>query len=108
MRRLIALCALLFAALHGSFVLAAPAPPGPDVVAFYTRPLVKARLRLPDSLQNYTVQSITPTADDPARFAVQVQFKARTPFGAVTEHTATYLMKATASGKAWVVTAAPQ
>lgn len=106
MRQVIRFSALLLlAALHSALALAAPAPPSTEVVALYTRPLIKARLRLPDSLRDYTVQSITPTADDPARFAVQVRFKARTPFGAVTEHTAKFLMKVTASGKAWVVTA---
>jgi len=110
MRGLIACSALLITALHSALALAlaAPAPPSAEVVAFYTRPLVKARLRLPDSLQDYTVHSIVPTTEDPARFAVHVQFKARTPFGAVTEHSAKFLMKATVSGRAWVVTAAAQ
>lgn len=80
------------------------APPSIEQVLFYTRPLIKARLRLPSSLQDFTVLDIAPTADDPARFAVQLRFKARSPFGAVTEHRAGFHMKATQSGKAWVVT----
>lgn len=83
----------------------AAAPPSVEQVLFYTRPLVKARLRLPTSLQDFAVLSIAPTADDAARFAVEVQFKARTPFGAVTEHRARFHMKATTGGKGWVVTA---
>lgn len=84
-----------------------PTAPSIEQVLFYTRPLVKARLRLPDSLQDFTVLGIAPTADDPARFAVQLRFKAKSPFGAVTEHRAGFHMKATRSGRAWVVTASP-
>lgn len=82
-----------------------PSPPTPEQVGYYTQPLVKARLRLPESLQGFTVLSIAPTPDDAARFTVEVRFKARAPFGGVTEHRAKFLMKRTASGKAWVVTA---
>lgn len=81
------------------------APPTTEVAAFYTRPLVKARLRVPQSLQDYTVASITPAKDDPTRFDIEVQFKARTPFGAITSHSARFQMKRVASTADWIVTA---
>lgn len=81
------------------------APPTPTVAAFYTRPLVKARLRIPDSLQDYRVASIQPSADDPARFEIEVQFQARTPFGGITAHSARFQMKRMASAEQWIVTA---
>ncbi|WP_148044716.1 hypothetical protein [Stagnimonas aquatica] len=81
------------------------APPEIPVVVFYTRPLVKARLRIPDSLQNYTVTAIAPLADDPGRFDVEVHFEARTPFGGTTAHRARFQMKRAAVEGEWIVTA---
>ncbi len=74
-------------------------------VLFYTRPLVKARLRMPESLQQFSVVTVQPTPDDAFRFAVMVRFRAKTPFGALTEHEARFHMKRTASQKLWIVTA---
>lgn len=74
-------------------------------VEHYTRPLVKARLRIPDSLHNFAVTTVAPTANDPSRFAVVVRFRARTPFGAITEHSARFQMKQAFSKGAWIVTA---
>ena len=81
------------------------AAPTTEVAAYYTRPLVKARLRVPQSLQDYTVASITPARDDPTRFDVEVHFKARTPFGAITAHSARFQMKRAASVADWIVSA---
>lgn len=81
------------------------AAPTAEVAAFYTRPLVRARLRVPQSLQDYTVASITPSRDDSTRFDVEVRFKARTPFGAITSHSARFQMKRAPSTADWIVTA---
>ncbi len=80
------------------------APPTMEEVRFYTQPLVRARLRLPDSLRDFAVMQIAPTTDDPARFAVTLQFKAKAPFGGITQHTTDFLMKRSSSGKVWLVT----
>lgn len=82
------------------------AAPTTAEVLFYTQPLVKARLRLPASLHAFAVTAVTPSADDPARFEVAVQFRASTPFGAITAHQARFAMKRTASNRnLWIVTA---
>lgn len=69
-----------------------------------TVPLIRPRLRLPDSLHQFAVVTVQPTADDPERFLVEVSFKAKTPFGSITEHRAKFHMKRSASGKYWIVT----
>lgn len=74
------------------------------VVEYYTRPLVRARLRLPDSLRDYRVESIRPSADDAARYDIEVSFRARTPFGGLTAHSAQFRMRRTDAG-GWIVTA---
>jgi len=84
---------------------ASPAPPSEATVRHYTVPLIKARLRLPESLQDLQITHLAPTADDPARFTVRLSFKAKTPFGSLTPHSAAFLMKRGASGRFWVVTA---
>ena len=74
-------------------------------VMFYTQPLVKARLRAPDSLHAFAITGIAASADDPLRFEVQVRFRAKTPFGAITEHSARFHMKrSTSSQNIWIVT----
>lgn len=85
--------------------VAQAAPPTTAVVEFYTRPLVKARLRIPDSLRDYRVAAITPSTDDPSRFEVEVHFQARTPFGGTTAHSARFQMKRAAREGGWIVTA---
>lgn len=71
----------------------------------YTRPLVKARLRIPDSLHGFVVTKVAPMVNELSRFEVEVRFRARTPFGVITEHSARFRMKQ-ASGKGeWIVTA---
>lgn len=80
-------------------------PPTPAVVEYYTRPMVRARLRLPDSLAGYTVARIEPVAGEPGRWEVEVRFSARTPFGGVTAHNAVFRMRHAAVADAWVVTA---
>jgi hypothetical protein len=81
------------------------APPTDDVVLHYTQPLVRARLRLPNSLKDYRIEAITPVQDDPGRFEVRVRFKAETPFGATTEHEARFSMRQAAVPGLWIVTA---
>lgn len=85
-------------------VAAAVAPTAAEA-EYYTRPLVRARLRVPDSLQDYRVASLRPSADDPSRFEVEVQFRARTPFGGMSAHSARFRMKRAAAGGGWIVTA---
>lgn len=80
-------------------------PPTPAVVEYYTRPMVRARLRLPDSLAGYAVARIEPLAGEPGRWEVEVRFSARTPFGGVTEHSAVFRMRHAAEADAWIVTA---
>ena len=82
-----------------------PAAPTVAEVEFYTRPLVKARLRIPDSLQGFLVTTIKPEVGDASRFEVEVQFRAKTPFGGVTEHTARFRMKQTSRKNLWIVIA---
>lgn len=92
-------------ATAGPAEIAAVAPTTAEVL-FYTRPLVQARLRLPESLHAFAVTSVQPATDDPARFEVEVRFRARTPFGSITAHQARFAMKRTASNhKLWIVTA---
>ncbi len=92
-------------AVPDAVIVDAPAAPSPSEAEFYTRPLVRARLRLPDSLQDYRIVRLAPTVDDPERFEVEVQFRARTPFGGLTAHRAHFRMKRAASGQGWIVTA---
>ncbi|MDP3859861.1 MAG: hypothetical protein Q8Q73_19035 [Stagnimonas sp.] len=80
-------------------------PPTAAVVDYYTRPLIKARLRIPDSLRDYRVTAITRSTDDPSRFEVEVHFLARTPFGGTTAHSARFQMKRAATDGEWIVTA---
>ncbi len=87
-----------------SAVERAAAPPSATTAEYYTRPLVRARLRIPGSLRDYTVAAITPSAEDPTRFDVLVKFAARTPFGATTAHEARFQMKEGLGGS-WIVTA---
>lgn len=98
---------LWLAASAASAAIAAPsAPPPPlSVVEFYTRPLVRARLRAPDSLRDYQIASLVPSADDPQRFEVEVRFRAQTPFGAITAHSARFQFRQGAPGAGWMVTA---
>lgn len=101
--------------LLGAIAPAAPAPatvnevfsaaPTLAEVEYYTRPLIRARLRIPDSLQGFVVTLVSPMADDAARFEVEVRFRARTPFGGITGHSARFRMKRAASPGLWVVTA---
>ena len=44
-------------------------------------------------------------AQDPARFAVEVRFRAKTPFGGITEHRARFQMKRASVAGVWIVTA---
>lgn len=81
------------------------APPSVDVVRYYTQPMIRARLRLPESLRDFVVTQIAPTADDPARFLVTLQFKAKAPFGGYTQHRACFHMKQASGSDSWVVTA---
>jgi hypothetical protein len=83
----------------------AAVPPTAQEVRASTEALVRARLRLPESLRDFTVASIAALPEDPTRFAVHLTFKARTPFGAVTGHEARFLMKRSRSGRVWIVTA---
>lgn len=83
----------------------AEAPPTTEEVLMNTRPLIRARMRLPDSLQGLTVTRIEAAVDDPARFAVEVQFQGRTPFGLLTTHQARFHMKRSVNRSLWVVTA---
>lgn len=83
---------------------ASRAPTAAEAVQ-YTRPLVRARLRLPESLKDYTVAAIVPVPEDPDRYAVTVRFRARTPFGAETAHEAGFRLRAAADGQGWIVTA---
>lgn len=92
------------AAIADEAALATSAAPTLAEAEYYTRPLVRARLRLPDSLQDYRVASLLPSADDPSRFEVEVQFRARTPFGGVSAHSARFQMRRAAAG-GWIVTA---
>lgn len=78
--------------------------PAVTVVDYYTRPLVRARLRVPDSLSDYRVESILPSPDDPQRYDIEVSFRARTPFGGTTAHRAQFRMRR-AEGGGWIVTA---
>ncbi len=99
---------LMAAAANAASDLQAPtpgaAPTSAEVIA-YTQPLVRARLRIPDSLQAFAVSSIAPEPADPARHVVTVRFRARTPFGQITEHSARFRMKRSASGTVWIITA---
>ena len=98
------LAAGLVAALLLPLASAATAPT-PAEVQRYTQPLVQARLRIPESLQGFTVARIQPSAGDAARFEVLVRFKAKTPFGALTGHEARFAMKrARSSQDLWIVT----
>ena len=83
------------------------AKPTATEVEHYTRPLVRARLRLPDSLHSFVVTTVTPVTSDPSRFAVEVRFRASTPFGAITEHSARFQMKRASSMASWIVTVEP-
>ena len=85
--------------------IADEAPPTAQEVRANTLPLVRARLRLPDSLQDFAVAEVAPTAQDSARFVIRVTFKARTPFGSVTAHEARFAMKRSASKAVWNTTA---
>lgn len=71
----------------------------------YTRPLVKARLRIPDSLHGFVVTKVVPMVNEPSRFEVEVRFRARTPFGVITEQSARFRMKKASGQGAWIVTA---
>lgn len=82
-------------------------PPTAQEVRANTLPLVRARLRLPDSLQDFAVAEVAPLPQDPTRFTIRVTFKARTPFGAVTAHEARFTMKRSASRAVWITTAQP-
>jgi len=79
--------------------------PTPEEVLLNTRPLIRARLRLPDSLQGLQVTRIEPTAEDPTRFVVSLAFQGRTPFGRLSSHQARFHMKRSATHGLWVVTA---
>ncbi len=79
-------------------------PPSVTVADYYTRPLVRARLRVPDSLSDYRVESIRPSPDDPLRYDIAVRFRARTPFGGLTAHSAQFRMRRAEAG-GWIVTA---
>lgn len=79
-------------------------PPDDAVVRHYTQPLLRARLRLPNSLKDYRIDAITPVPDDPGRYEVRVRFSADTPFGATTEHEARFWMKAAAIPGQWIIT----
>ena len=103
--RRVAIAALLLLLPLAAARATAPVPPTPAEVGYYTKPLVKARLRLPESLQDFAVSGVQPMADDPSRFLVTVQFKARTPFGGLTEHSARFKMKQAARKTFWIVTA---
>lgn len=103
--------ALLWAPLPGlraepppSAAQAFEGPPSVTVADYYTRPLVRARLRVPDSLSDYRVESVLPSADDPQRYDIEVGFRARTPFGGMTAHRAQFRMRR-AEGGGWIVTA---
>lgn len=101
---------LALVALPAVVIAEAPpplAPPPTELVEFYTRPLVRARLRLPGSLSDYTVVSVRPVADDPGRYDIEVRFRARTPFGGTTAHGARFRMKR-ADDASWIVTAADE
>lgn len=103
--RTLGLVSLLW--LASASVLAAPLSARPPTVAEVidnTRPLIRARLRLPDSLRDVTVTSIAPSADDPQRYAVALRFKARTPFGAITEHQAYFSFKRSSGRGLWIIT----
>ena len=71
---------------------------------FYTRPQIKARLRLPDSLQGFAVGAIQPVAGEPGRYAVIVRFKGKAPFGGITAHSAEFWMQRAAIPGHWIVT----
>lgn len=86
-------------------VAALSAAPTTAEVTRYTQPLVRARLRIPDSLQAFVVAAIKPSADDAMRFEVEVRFKAKTPFGAITPHQARFAMKRSRrTPDLWIVT----
>lgn len=102
---LLALLPATPAANADAAVVAAAVAPTAAEAEYYTRPLVRARLRVPDSLQDYRVASLRPSADDPSRFEVEVQFRARTPFGGMSAHSARFRMKRAAAGGGWIVTA---
>lgn len=107
-RALIAALSLMLLALPARTAAEPPPAPAAPTVAeaeFYTRPLVRARLRLPDSLQGFAVNAIKRETGDASRFEVEVRFRAKTPFGGITEHTAQFRMKRTASKNLWIVTA---
>jgi hypothetical protein len=82
-----------------------PEPPSAAVILRWTRPLLRARLRLPDSLQSVVVGSVQRDARDPQRFLVLVRFAAQTPFGAITPHQAWFYFRPAARSGDWVVTA---
>ena len=71
----------------------------------WTRPLLRARLRLPDSLRDVVVTQVEPDAQDPQRFLVRIAFQAQTPFGAVTPHEAWFYFRPATQRGDWVVTA---
>lgn len=71
----------------------------------HTRPFIRSRLRLPESLHQVSVPLIQPAADDPAAFEVRVRFHARSPFGATTQHELRYRLKRAQQGDVWIVTA---
>lgn len=81
------------------------AAPTTTEVERYTRPMVRARLRIPDSLQGFVVATVAPMTSDVSRFEVEVRFRARTPFGAITEHSARFRMKPASRRGEWIVTA---
>lgn len=98
---------LLFSALAsgaGSGSTAAT-PPSVSTAGFYIRQLIKARLRVPESLKDFSVSEIAPSANAVGRFNVTVTFQARSPFGSYTAHSASYQMKRASSGNVWIVTA---
>lgn len=84
---------------------AATAGPTPAEVARFTEPLIRPRLRIPDSLHALVVDEIRPAAEDASRFEVRVRFRARTPFGATTENRARFSMKRASGDAGWIVTA---
>ena len=105
MRALIALvlCTAMLVPARAS--TEAPVAPTVQEAITHTQPLVRARLRLPDSLADFTVTRIEAQRDDATRFDVQLRFKAKAPFGGVTAHEARFVMKRGSTGRFWVVTA---
>lgn len=87
---------------RGSLAIPEVVIPNEKVVVFYTRPLIRQRLHDPDSLQDYSVVSVTPQRKDPSMSEVVVGFRARNRLGALGYEQARFFMSYSESEKTWL------